>query len=144
MALDSTGTAPMLSQMVKKMSFSKGRRDTMSEQDEIVKYICTIPHEEDGKDFPFNFIITRPSDLLWDWPSRKRLAASKSVSEQSPFRLTTIKVFGVLTELRSIIIFYKQPGPFPITNIDLAEFSLNALRNEKLYNSCPYVVQDGI
>jgi hypothetical protein len=41
-------------------------------------------------------------------------------------------------------LIVKQPGPFPITNIDLAEFTLSALRMEKLFNSCPYVVQDGV
>jgi hypothetical protein len=40
------------------------------------------------------------------------------------------------------LILLQQPGPFPITNFDLAEFSLNALKTEKLYNTCPYVVQD--
>jgi len=33
----------------------------------------------------------------------------------------------------------KQPGPFPISHLDLADFSLNALLTKKLYNSCPYV-----
>ena len=111
MAPDTTGSAPMLSQMVKKMSLSKGRRDTMSEQDEIVKYICAISHEEDGLECPFNFIITRPSDLLWDWPSRKRLAASKSVSEQSSFGLTT-KAIEVLTYIHSVS-FPLATGAFP-------------------------------
>ena len=68
------------------------------------------------KDASFNYIITRPSDaMIWDKPSRKKLSASKSL-----------------------------PGPFPITNTDLAEFTLSALRLKKVYNSCPYVVQDGI
>jgi len=68
------------------------------------------------KNASFNYIITRPSDtLIRDGSSRKKLAASKS-----------------------------QPGPFPITNIDLADFSLSALRMNKIYNSCPFVVQDGV
>ncbi|KAG7351675.1 NADPH-binding protein [Nitzschia inconspicua] len=64
-----------------------------------------------------NFIVTRPNSdsLIWDRPSRKKLSASKS-----------------------------QPGPFPITNVDLAEFTLGALRMDKIYNTCPYVVQDGL
>ena len=48
------------------------------------------------------------------------------------------------TMFDTIIISLQQPGPFPITNVDLAEFTLSALRMEKIYNSCPYVVQDGI
>jgi len=67
------------------------------------------------KNAHFNYIITRPSGSIRDKPSRKKLAASKS-----------------------------QPGPFPISNTDLAEFTLSALKMEKVYNSCPYVVQDGI
>lgn len=61
----------------------------------------------------FSFIITRPTVLLRDGPSSRKLAPSRS-----------------------------QPGPMPVSYIDLAEFSLNALRNEKLYNTCPYVVAD--
>ena len=61
----------------------------------------------------FSFLITRPTVLIKDGPSIKKLAASKS-----------------------------QPGPFTITHIDLAEFSLNSLLNPKLYNKCPYVVAD--
>lgn len=67
------------------------------------------------KNAHFNYIVTRPSGNIWDKTSRKKLSASKSI-----------------------------PGPFPITNTDLAEFTLNTLRMEKVYNSCPYVVQDGI
>lgn len=44
----------------------------------------------------------------------------------------------------SFITPIQLPGPFPITNVDLAEFTLGALRTEKLYNTCPYVVQNGI
>jgi len=36
----------------------------------------------------------------------------------------------------------QQPGPIPVSYIDLAEFSLNALRTKKLFNSSPYVVAD--
>jgi hypothetical protein len=34
----------------------------------------------------------------------------------------------------------QQPGPFSISTGDLAEFTLNALLDVKLYDSCPYVV----
>lgn len=67
------------------------------------------------KTVSFNYVITRPSDNIKDKPSRKKLAASKS-----------------------------QPGPFPITSSDLADFTLSALKMQKVYNSCPYVVQDGL
>jgi hypothetical protein len=63
---------------------------------------------------PFSFVVTRPTIMIKDGPSRKKLAASKS-----------------------------QPGVFSMTNTDLADFTLNALLNKKLYNSCPYVVADG-
>mmetsp|Transcript_435 Transcript_435/g.553 ORF Transcript_435/g.553 Transcript_435/m.553 type:complete len:93 (+) Transcript_435:183-461(+) len=92
------------------MAVSKTSRGTKKEQDRIVNYISN-----QTKNAHFNYIITRPSTSIWDKPSRKKLAASKS-----------------------------QPGPFPITNTDLAEFTLNALKMQKIYNTCPYVVQDGI
>ena len=41
-----------------------------------------------------------------------------------------------------VFVFSQQPGPFPVSHVDLAEFSLNALLKEKLYNTCPYVVAD--
>eukprot|EP00537_Pseudo-nitzschia_pungens_P002974 CAMPEP_0172374052 /NCGR_PEP_ID=MMETSP1060-20121228/54220_1 /TAXON_ID=37318 /ORGANISM="Pseudo-nitzschia pungens, Strain cf. cingulata" /LENGTH=414 /DNA_ID=CAMNT_0013100583 /DNA_START=45 /DNA_END=1289 /DNA_ORIENTATION=+ len=110
-ASDEKGTAPFFSKMVKKIAIRKNWKNMKKEQDRIVQYIASST-----KDSPLNYIITRPSaSLIWDRPSRKKLAASKS-----------------------------QPGPFPITNSDLAEFTLSALRMEKIYNSCPYVVQDGI
>jgi len=59
----------------------------------------------------FSFVVTRPSVFLSEGPASKKLSASKS-----------------------------QPGPFPITHAELAEFSLNALVSPKLYNTCPYVV----
>mmetsp|Transcript_7871 Transcript_7871/g.19534 ORF Transcript_7871/g.19534 Transcript_7871/m.19534 type:complete len:432 (+) Transcript_7871:105-1400(+) len=110
MTLDQKGNAPFLSTIVKKMAVRRSYRSMKKEQDRIVKYIS-----KQTKNAHFNYIITRPSGSIWDRPSRKKLAASKS-----------------------------QPGPFPITNSDLAEFTLSALRMDKIYNSCPYVVQDGI
>jgi hypothetical protein len=131
----------MFSQLVKKMAFRKTRRETLSEQDQIVQYICTQADPE-----WFQFIVTRPSDMIWDRPSRKKLAASKSVRDvkYSATRGSVLVLAVVLIVLLRVFLLLKQPGPFPITNCDLAEFSLNALRNEKLYNTCPYVVQDGI
>jgi len=110
LSLDHQGSTPVLSTIVKKMAVSKTSRGTKKEQDRIVNYISN-----QTKNAHFNYIITRPSTSIWDKPSRKKLAASKS-----------------------------QPGPFPITNTDLAEFTLNALKMQKIYNTCPYVVQDGI
>ena len=115
-ARDTQGATPVITNVVKKMAVRKTRREILQEQDKIVKFISKYQKaketEEEGA--PFNYIITRPSEIVWDRPSRKKLEASKSL-----------------------------PGPFPITNVDLAEFSLNALKSEKLYNTCPYVVQDG-
>ncbi|CAJ1966411.1 unnamed protein product [Cylindrotheca closterium] len=107
-ALDNEGSTPILSSLVKKMQITKAKREALAEQDKIVAYLSTQLDQDSCR-----YIITRPSDLIWDKPSKRKLAASKS-----------------------------QPGPFAITNIDLAEFSLNALKNEKLYNTCPYVVKD--
>lgn len=56
------------------MAFSKEWKDKKREQDQIAKYLM---HET--KNMHFNYIVTRPSDLIWDKPSRKKLAASKSV-----------------------------------------------------------------
>ena len=75
----------MISTVVKKMAVRKTRRDTLQEQDRIVKYISKhlkshVVSESD--DPPFQYIITRPSGMIWDRPSRKKLAASKSVRHQ--------------------------------------------------------------
>jgi hypothetical protein len=61
----------------------------------------------------FQFIVTRPGATR-DGPSKKRLSASKSL-----------------------------PGPVPIMNVDLAEFTLQAMKNKNLYDKCPYIVGDG-
>ena len=75
MALDAKGSAPFLTKVVKKMAFRKNWRSTKREQDRIVQYIAN-----QTKDASFNYIVTRPSAaFIWDRPSRKKLAASKSV-----------------------------------------------------------------
>lgn len=62
----------------------------------------------------FAYIVIRPSLLLTDAPSSKKLLPSKS-----------------------------QPGPLMKTShVDLAEFALNCLLQRKLYNTCPYAVSD--
>jgi hypothetical protein len=66
----------MFSQLVKKMAVRKTRRESLYEQDQIVQYICTRADPE-----WLQFIVTRPSDVIWDRPSRKKLAASKSVRD---------------------------------------------------------------
>lgn len=74
----------MISNVVKKMAVRKTRRETLKEQDRIVKYISKHlqTREEEGSGEPtFQYIITRPSELVRDRPSRKKLAASKSVSQ---------------------------------------------------------------
>jgi hypothetical protein len=73
-SIDERGNAPIIGQVVKKLQFSKIKRQQLKEQDRIVKYIA-----ETARDKPFNFIVTRPGDLVRDRPSRKKLSASKSV-----------------------------------------------------------------
>ena len=74
MSIDAKGTTPFLSTMFKKMAVKKSYRSVKKEQDRIVKYIS-----KQTKNAHFNYIITRPSGSIWDRPSRKKLAASKSV-----------------------------------------------------------------
>ena len=132
----------MLSNVIKKIPFGKARREILLEHDKIVQHMCSEVEENQDIEFPFDFIVTRPSNMIWDRPSRKKLSASKSVS------LVKLMMFWLCTPRMVVLTFFFQilqlPGPFPITNIDLAEFSLNALKTENLYNTCPYVVQDGI
>lgn len=78
-ASDCRGSAPMLTSVVKKMAVRKTRREMLQEQDRIVKYISKYVDQSDGDESPFQYIITRPSEMIWDRPSRKKLAASKSV-----------------------------------------------------------------
>jgi hypothetical protein len=61
----------------------------------------------------FHHIVTRPG-MLRDAPSKKWLTALRSL-----------------------------PGPVPVTNVDLAKFSLGALMEHKLYDTTPYVIGDG-
>ena len=56
------------------MGVKKEWRNIKREQDKIVKYITN-----QTKNTHFNYVITRPSGSIWDKPSRKKLAASKSV-----------------------------------------------------------------
>lgn len=74
-SIDDKGVAPIAGQVVKTLNlFNKVKRQQLKEQDRIVKYLA-----ETTRDMRFNFVITRPGDLVWDRPSRKKLAASKSV-----------------------------------------------------------------
>jgi hypothetical protein len=116
----------------------------------------------------FSFIVTRATVLLKDGPSTKKLAASKSVrtcvctTKTCILYLLSVLACCVHSLGRQTAVSYRtcntvpltdrfvcfihthsqQPGPFPVTHVDLAEFSLNALLTEKLYNTCPYVVAD--
>jgi hypothetical protein len=63
-----------MGQMLKKLAIRKDWRQHVREQDRIVKYIVSRTRESS-----FNYIITRPGGMLLDRPSRKKLAASKSV-----------------------------------------------------------------
>lgn len=72
----------MLSNVAKKVAVRKKWRETYHEQDRIVKFIVqSVEGRGDAEpmEHPFRYIITRPSEMIWDRPSRKKLAASKSV-----------------------------------------------------------------
>lgn len=75
-ARDDKGATPVLGKVAKKLAVKKSTRDSLREQDRIVKYIVNST-----KQTSMNFIVTRPSSdtMIWDRPSRKKLAASKSV-----------------------------------------------------------------
>jgi hypothetical protein len=75
-AIDQDGSTPMLASFVKKMTVAKVNKELIKEQDDIVHHICTQLSPSSEHDY----IVTRPSNLLWDRPSRAKLAASKSVS----------------------------------------------------------------
>lgn len=129
-----------MGKVVKTLAVKKNWRVALREQDRIVKYIVNST-----KRTSMNFIVTRPSSdcMIWDRPSRRKLAASKSVRKQG-LPMDAFMPNNVSPNHSSLSSSPQQPGPFPITNIDLAEFTLGVLRKEKLYNTCPYVVQDGI
>ena len=75
MSIDNKGSAPFISKIVKKAAVKKDWKMIKKEQDKIVRYITA-----QTKNAHFNYIITRPSGAIWDKPSKKKLAASKSVS----------------------------------------------------------------
>ena len=89
-ALDDKGRSTMFASMFKKMTIRKKSREFFQEQDKIVKYICSHHQASDqddddnGQGPSFDFIVTRPSELIWDRPSRKKLLPSKSVRPRNP------------------------------------------------------------
>uniref|UniRef100_A0A7S3L7I7 NAD(P)-binding domain-containing protein n=1 Tax=Amphora coffeiformis TaxID=265554 RepID=A0A7S3L7I7_9STRA len=120
LAIDVRGRIPVMSKLIK--SVAHRRNSFLQDQDAAIDRIG-IEHglrkyNDENRSVSmapphFRFIVTRPSVLLQDGPSSKKLAASKS-----------------------------QPGPFPVAHIDLADFSLGALTTEKMFDSSPYVVAD--
>ncbi len=74
----------MFTHLVKKMALRKTRRETLQEQDKIIRYISKYlkAREIETDELPFHYIVTRPSEIVWDRPSRRKLAASKSVSTE--------------------------------------------------------------
>ena len=136
--VDAQGRAPMLANIVKFVRCNTFQKD----QDSIVKFIGA--NTEDW----FYFIVTRPG-LTRESPPKKRLMASKSVSAATWKAYTWLlrddrNNWNNANSCRPFHCFRpKQPVPVPVANVDLAEFSLSALRMEKLYNTCPYVVGDG-
>lgn len=131
------------STVTKKKKTKKGKENTSASSS-----ATDDPAETATKAVPppnFSFIVTRPTVLLRDGPSSRKLSASRSVRAIEYYRLISIVHPLLLLYWRWLTPFLfelQQPGPFPIANIDLAEFTLNALRNEKLFNTCPYVVAD--
>jgi hypothetical protein len=98
---------------------------------------AAIPH--------FAFVVTRPTVLLQDGPSSKKLSASKSVSVCIKKKNQVLSVENTCPHTPYLTLFSpttQQPGPFPVAHVDLAEFSLNALTTERLYNTSPYIVAD--
>jgi hypothetical protein len=65
-----------MGKVVKTLAVKKKWRNALQEQDRIVKYLVN-----NTKQTSMNFIVTRPNadGMIWDRPSRKKLAASKSV-----------------------------------------------------------------
>ena len=128
---------------------TKSYHSTGSDQD-FVSDLCM------NKNIPrthFAYIITRPTTFLKDGRSLKKVSASKSVRKRKDFKFHILSLLNTICSEYYFCIarskffsfalsFEQQPGPFPIAHFDLAEFTLNALRNPKLYNSCPYVVAD--
>jgi len=106
---------PIFSKILKTVVSVK-KNDFLKDQDLVLEEIAKN-HSSDSdhnENSNLSYIITRPSLFIRESTALSRaLAASRSA-----------------------------PGPVPVTHVDLAEFTLNALRQTKLYNSCPYVVAD--
>ena len=135
-ALDAKGKTPMFSNLKKKMAIRKSARDSFQEQDKIVKFICSQSNtsfsNRNGVDRTtneacFKFIITRPSDLVWDRPSRKKLAASKSVSTARVsglfhFAFVVFTSVAPLGLTRSIASIFSSPDHSPLQILILPNF----------------------
>jgi len=93
---------------------SKVAKRILSQNKQTEDHNAVIQYMAESTGDWFSILVTRPSPYLKSGRSKKRLAASKS-----------------------------QPSPVPVTYYDLAEFTLNALKDESLYNKAPYVVGDG-
>jgi hypothetical protein len=119
LAINQHGKAPVLSRILKETSNlwlgASSSSPRLKDHDDVIQYIVKEHQHSSSNDehYNFHYIVTRPG-FLKRGPSHKKLAASKSL-----------------------------PGPIPVTHVDLAEFTLHALLNEQLYNTCPYVVGDG-
>jgi hypothetical protein len=93
----------------------------------------------------FHFMVIRPTLLIKDGPSSKRLRASKSVRgapRPSPLDAASLSSDSPAPGCAQRAFSLQQPGPFSISTGDLADFILGALLDSKLYDSCPYVVSD--
>jgi hypothetical protein len=154
------GTTPVLSKVVKVLAHATGRTLQLTDHDGVMQYLAMEhgrhsaklrlagdryngkPEGQKGSSPDpsprpphFHYLVTRPTVLVKDGPASKRLCASKSVS--SPHGCLWCRTCKVLITHHHR---FQQPGPFSISTGDLAEFTLNALLDVKLYDSCPYVV----
>ncbi|CAB9508693.1 Inherit from NOG: NmrA-like family [Seminavis robusta] len=116
LAKNQWGELPALSAHIRNYWIRRRTLQYLQDLDGVIQYIHSQSWGADADDdkVAFPYIITRPTSFLRDGRSTKKLQASKS-----------------------------QPGFFPYCNADLAEFTLNALKMPKLYNTCRYVVGDG-
>jgi len=72
LTIDGSGKAPIVSRVLKETGNLLGVSPQNKDNDNVVKYIVENENEY------FHYIVTRPG-ILRDGPSKKKLAASKSV-----------------------------------------------------------------
>lgn len=83
LASDGRGKTPVLSKLIRKVVSSKQRSANLQDMDAAIQFICAQHRAHSQEKVSFQYIVTRPSFVLRDGPSTKKLAASKSVSTRS-------------------------------------------------------------